>query len=235
MSEKLGPKTDLDVVLCGGTYQIGDVFMPTTFQHSDDFGMLGGELRNIAAAVRARRGLSSRILFSGGKSRKGAALRGGEHVPAPPAAAVYAGHFTDMLQAEELEDGLAIPTILLDTTSPNTNANMLYSLQQSVAEGWRGVAFITNGYHAPRASTLLAILKAKLNIEQVQTTFLSAEDIVREAHPGLYDDAIAQAYASESGQLRLDNEAKGLADLREGNYSFREVTANDLIARESPI
>lgn len=232
MSEKLGPKSDLDVVLCGGTYQVGDVFMPTTFQHSDDFGMLGGELRNIAAVARAKKGLSPRVLFSGGKSRKGAALRGGDHVPAPPAAAVYAGQFTDMFQAGREDGEPAIPDILLDTTSPNTNANMLYSLRRSTNEGWRDMVVITNDYHVPRVSALFAIIKEKLCMEDVHTTFVAAEDVVREALPGLYDDAIAEAYESEAGQLRLTNETRGLADIQAGNYTFREVTAEDLVIKD---
>src|ERR1700691_3938119 len=119
----VGPESSIDVVLCGGTYRGGDLFLPTTFDHSDDFGMLGGEIRVLAASLRAEQGMGQHVLFSGGKSRKGAAARGGEHVPAPPAAAVYAAHFTKMFiegheGPEELPD---IPLLLSDTTSPNTN------------------------------------------------------------------------------------------------------------------
>ncbi len=193
--------------------------------------MLGGEMRTIAAVARARLALTQHVLFSGGKSKKGAALRGGEHVPAPPAAAVYAGHFTDMFQAGRSQDNEPnLPPILLDTISPNTNANMLYSLQLAAREGWRDMVVISNEYHVPRIQALYSIIKEKLCMDGIRTTFVAAEDVVQEAHPGLYDEAIAAAYTSEAGQLRMTSEARGLADMREGRYSFREVQAKDLEA-----
>ncbi len=229
MPGNLGPRSDIDVVLCGGTYQVDDLFLPTTYGQSDEFGMLGGELRIVAAVARARSGLSQRTLFSGGKSKKGAILRGGEHIPAPPAAAVYAGQFTNMFVTGKGEnDGIAMPAILLDTTSPNTNANMLYSLQLANREDWRDMTVITNEYHVPRAEAIYSIIAEKLCMDGVHITFMSAEEIVKQAHPGLYDDEIEGAYISAAGQLRLASEARGLADIKAGNYTFREVQTADL-------
>jgi hypothetical protein len=229
-NHEIGPAATVDVVLCGGTARQGDIYLPTTYEHSDDFGMLGGEMRVIAAVARARHGLSQHVLFSGGKSKKGAAARGGEHVPAPPAATVYAGHFTNMFVNTDGQtgEGPRITPILLDTVSPNTNANMLYSLQLAQREGWRDMVVISSEYHMPRVTALYSIIKEKLCMDGIRTTFLAAEDVVRAAHPGLYDDSITAAYKSEAGQLRLASEAHGLADMRAGRYSFTEVTAAEL-------
>jgi hypothetical protein len=70
LNNELGPRSAVDFVLCGGTYQIGDMYLPTTFAHSDDFGMLGGEMRVIASVARAKQALTQHVLFSGGKSKK---------------------------------------------------------------------------------------------------------------------------------------------------------------------
>lgn len=233
MSETLGSPSNIDIVLCAGTHKVGDVYMPTTYEQGDGFGMLGGEMRVLAAVARAQAGLSERVLFSGGKSKKGNAGRGGAHVPAPAAAAVYGSQFSDIMRTETDLLPIQQPTVLLDTHSPNTNTNILYGLKLAEDEAWPNISLISSNYHIPRVKALFGIVQQALNIESVQVEFLSAEQIVRAALPGVYDTIIDRAYTSESGQQRLQNEARGLADIHAGRYIFKEVEAHDLSQRPS--
>ena len=236
LADPLSLRVDTDVVLCGGTYKYGDMYLATTFQHEDEFGMLGGEMRVLAAVARAQRGLCRNILFAGGKSIKGAAMRGGEHVPAPPSAAAYAAQFANMLEAaeslaEESDDSVVPePTIILDTKTPNTNANMAHSVQLAFNNSWETMAIISNEYHLPRVRALYKIIKEKLG-HSVEVNFLAAEAVVRLAYPGVYDEEIERAYASPAGQRRLKSESQGLADIQAGIYKFKEVTREALDSR----
>jgi hypothetical protein len=227
---KLGPPASIDIVLCGGTYQAGDKFLPTTYAHGDDFGMLGGEMRTIAAVARAKHGLSQRVMFSGGKSRKGAALRGGDHIPAPPAAQVYAEHFTELFLADEgdFDSDVPMPPLERDIETPNTAANIRYGLELAHRNGWLEVTYISNLYHEERVLELSAIAEEDLCVAGIRVSFVAAENVARAAYPGEYDQMIEAAYASPAGQLRVANEARGVADLRAGRYAFTERRMGEL-------
>jgi|GEM_PF-1891559 len=206
------------VVLGGGLCKDGDEFRPATYDDSDEFGMLGGHMRIVAALgmYMLRRG--ERFLFSGGTSAKLTQAFGSE---APIESVVYRDTFLDKVMMlahdpdhEALCAELAPPLTMLDPEPPNTAANMQRIGQFVGAYQWRSIAVITNEYHVPRAQALWRLFGQQC--EGTRIDFVAAEAVVSEAFPGQYEAAIEIAYQSEAARKRLYHEANGLEDIRSG-------------------
>jgi len=201
---------DAVAVLCGGLRYDGDAYHPASFTDSDQHGMLGSQIRVLAAADLYRAGCAGVFLFSTGISQKSRARFG----PAVPAeAVVYAEHF-------RAEAG-AGPAVLLETGSVNTAGNCAAIAAAARHHGWSRLAVVTSEYHLARVQQLLRRLGGER-----EPAILSAEAIVMAARPGTHDAEIAAAYASPAGLLRTARERQGLADLYAGRYDPREQLAS---------
>ena len=90
-------------------------YIPSTYQHSDEYGMLGGHMRIIAAAWMYLEGQSDTLIFSTGTSEKTKATLGND---VPTEALVYSQEFKRLVadlrekHPELLHDGE--PTIILE-------------------------------------------------------------------------------------------------------------------------
>ena len=197
---------DAVAVLCGGLRYAGEAYHPAAFTDSDEHGMLGSQIRILAAADLYRAGCARVFLFSTGVSQKSRARFG----PAVPAeAVVYAEHF----RAEAGEG----PEVLLETGSVNTAGNCAAIAAAARHHGWSRLAVLTSEYHLARVRELLRLAGGGQ-----QAAILSAEAIIMAARPGTHDAQIAAAYASPAGLLRTARERQGLADLYAGRYDTGE-------------
>ncbi len=213
---------DCIVVLCGGLYRKknGD-YAPTEYRHADEFGMLGGNLRILATVAFFLQRKSKNVCFSTGKSAKQIEKFGKD---VPTEAQIYAQFFQSYLQKAMRKSNVAdlvSPKIFLEDRSVNTVNNLQNVIAIIKQQQWREIAVVSNDYHLPRISALYHMLMQK-NKYKINISFLSAEEIVKDAFPNKYNVRIQKAYSSKIGKLRVKNELKGLADLKNAQYVLQE-------------
>jgi len=213
-------KYDVVVVLCGGLSRTGDVYAPTSFSDSDEFGMLGATVRVLAAQKLYWQNAADTFLFSTGVSEKQIAKFGPD---VPPESHVYRDHFLAGIKNDHRKSARerAAPTVLVEDVSVNTAANLLEISKLSGRYGWKNMAIISSEYHISRIEALYGLMRDHFAIS-IRPKFLSAEEILRQSRPGGYDDEIAEAYASAEGRRRIANEQEGLAAINSGSYVFHE-------------
>lgn len=202
------------IVLCGGLAKHGRNFVPTSFANSDAYGMLGGNIRVVAAACLYATNVATTFVFSTGTSQK-RRDQFGEH--SPPEARIYANYFNHLIQQPPFstlqQAPLQKPTIVLETESYNTATNIQRIIHLLMAHRWINVALLSSGYHLSRVKALYTHFKPAGYSNPV---LLSAETIVQNILPGVYDGVIVAAYASPEGLKRERNERQGVIDLRNG-------------------
>lgn len=229
--ERTAGRFDAIAVLCGGLikHELSGRYLPTDYCHSDQFGMLGGKTRVIAAIRGYFKGLSNRFIFSTGVSEK-SKVQFSPTIP-PPEAMVYAALFMNVIEKvkrrthyPKLKD-LPNPEITLETASQNTFTN-LQRICEIIAEhqNWNRVMILTSDYHIPRAMLQheLLISPDYPDWPSDRITFQSAEKFLEDAAPGKYTKIIDQAYASRAAALRKQNEAQGMAALIAGSSPSQE-------------
>ncbi len=98
------------------------------------------------------------------------------------------------------------------------------TLELKEEKGWEKVALISSDYHIPRIKALFekALREEKDKDIKLELDYVSAEEKVKESHPGRYDDIIEQAYKTGDAQKRLKSEKRGLEDMEKGTYAERE-------------
>jgi uncharacterized SAM-binding protein YcdF (DUF218 family) len=200
-------KYDAVVVLCGGLYREGNTYHATTYAHSDEFGMLGGAMRVSAAVALYSEGVSQTFLFSSGISAKHIARFGPD---VPPDAKVYGDEFVQALAALEqkpnhdiLTSQLEKPIVLLETKSVNTVNNVIEVAKIVAEKGWKHIALLSSDVHIGRIEALYHMMEKERPdlLSSATVEFLSAEKIMLETYPGIYDADIVAAHATPAAQI----------------------------------
>jgi uncharacterized SAM-binding protein YcdF (DUF218 family) len=199
------------IVLSGGIIKQGDRFVSTTYADSDPFGMLGGRIRVIAAAELYKRCAVSTFVFTTGVTAKTSKIFGTD---VPTEATVYAQEFLALVDAA----GAVRPTVILEDHSSNTTQNIQELLTIITSRGWQRVAILSSDYHIARVAALVSLLGPTIS-KQTDIIYLSAEEVVQQQLPGVYDQQIQKAYASKEAHRRLQNEHKGLQALLSSSYN----------------
>lgn len=197
-------------------------YASTLYSDRDEFGMLGGNMRVLAALELYRHYPTSTFVFCNGKSAKQIAKFGPE---VPTDAEIYAEEFrADINQDKHDVNGKKSPEpkIFLENKSVNTIASIGEVLVMCAAHEWERIALISSDYHIPRIEALCGLIFEKLGEHPVKITFISAEAVLKELRPGMYDKEIDNAYQTEAARERLKNEAKGLSDIKAGRYHIGE-------------
>jgi hypothetical protein len=198
-------------------------FAPTTYADHDEYGMLAGQMNVIAAALLWAEGASDTFVFSTGSSAKTKAVYGDD---VPTEAEIYSKGFLTRIKQLRAEDsslkGKPGPTVILEDRSVNTFTNLTESFAIITEKGWDDIAIISARYHIPRVEALNTLIQHQHPLNGVQIDFIASEDVVTDQLPGLYDQDIEEAYASEWGKKRLENEAAGIKDMQEGHYEIGE-------------
>jgi len=214
---------DAVIVLCGSIARDpSGTFVPTSYDDSDDYGMLGGAMRVIAAALLYVNRRSSTFVFSAGKSEKTIA-RLGPDVPAE--AGIYRSYFQRMVR-ELSKAHLDPPTLLLEDRTPNTVQSLQACFAMIESRGWKQVAILSADYHIPRVKALSGLILQDRPLD-AKLAFLSAETVAQELAPDRYDQTIDAAYRSPQAIKRLKNEARSLEHIRNGTYYTGEFQLHE--------
>lgn len=112
MSQDTAPRATYDAVIILGSNirQAGDGYRPVTYEDYDQFGMLAGEIKVIAAVVLCEHDVTDTFVFSTGTSEKTRAAFGSG---VPTEAAVYSQDFLSRIGSSNRPD----PTIILEDRS----------------------------------------------------------------------------------------------------------------------
>jgi hypothetical protein len=216
MSQDTAPRATYDAVIILGSNirQAGDGYRPVTYEDYDQFGMLAGEIKVIAAVVLCEHDVTDTFVFSTGTSEKTRAAFGSG---IPTEAAVYSQDFLSRIGSSNRPD----PTIILEDRSVNTYSNLTECIAIIRTNQWTHVAIMSARYHMPRVQALWELAQRKHPVT-AGTDFLAAEDVITKYLPGIYEDIIKAAYSSPQGRIRRKNEAQGLQDMRNGKYITAE-------------
>lgn len=215
-------------VLGGGIIKKGNTFYPTDYSHEDPFGMLGAGMRVAAASELYFEGDSNTFIFCTGITAKTKAQLGND---VPSEAQVMKDKFLrnieGLLKKKEYRDRItglteATPEIILEDKSTSSLTNIQEVLGIISGRGWKKVAIVSSDYHIPRVKALYEMVLITQNITDVHIDFISAEEKMKEVNREVYDGIIEKAYRSESAKKRIDNETKGLRDIKDGTYSLTE-------------
>lgn len=138
------------------------------------------------------------------------------------------------VQAAELEQrGVPPEQILREEISVNTATELTELVKLAVAHQWTRIAAITSDYHIPRCQAMWEMLDSiityedpefrealvKFNDNGGQLSFVAAESIL-ERVSSKYARLFEEVRKSDSFVGRLDAEARGLQDLRDGKYKI---------------
>lgn len=159
--------------------------------------MLGPDarMRTIAAAEMYLQGLTTRIIFTGGRTarQRGIAESEAEKMRA------YAAYLLQRngIKPEEIEDA-----IILEDKATNTIENIanVCGIIDANPEGYEHLAILTNGYHLDRAQALIR----KFNLE---AQGFRAEDLLAERSPK-YQRVMERFFASTGYQDRVRGEIR---------------------------
>jgi len=213
------PELDVITVQSAGLRKLPDgTYASTLYTDTDDFGMLGGFVRALAAQELYWQRPAVPFVFCNGKSAKQIAKFGPD---VPTDAEIYAKEFQEGIDGDEREQTQA-PQILLENTSVNTVASIGNLIAMCTAHGWKRMGLVSSDYHIPRIKALCGLIFEKLGEEPVTITFMSAEAILKELRPGVYDEEINAAYRTPAALERIRNEQNGLDDIAAGRYHIGE-------------
>jgi uncharacterized SAM-binding protein YcdF (DUF218 family) len=216
MSQDNAPGSVYDaIIILGSNIKPADGgYRPVTYADHDDFGMLAGEIRIVAAVLLHEQHVTDTFVFSTGVSEKTKSAFGPN---VPSEASVYSEDFLRHVRSS----GLPTPKVILEDNSVNTYSNLTECIAIILENSWSHVGIMSARYHIPRVQMLWDLARANHPVV-ASADFLAAEDIVTKYQPGIYDDMIDAAYSSPQGQKRLKNEAQGLQDMRDGKYVVTE-------------
>lgn len=187
--------------------------------------MLGAGMRMVAVLGSYFHGEAKRFVFSTGITEKNKSQFGDD---IPTEAQTYQKKFLRSIEGmkkrkhdDEL-NGLEEPEIILEDKSFSTMTNIKELLQMIVDNNWRSIKIISSDYHIPRVQALYEQALAQHPEIDVAIEFVSAEEYVKRMYPGKYDKVIDSAYRSEEALKRIENEKKGLEDIKNGTYAVEE-------------
>lgn len=202
-------------------------FAPSTYQDSDEFGMLGGSIRIPAAAQLYLHSSTTTFVFSTGSSQKTKAAFGAD---VPTEAEVYSEAFkAEIERLRAIHPGmqeLPPPHIILEDSSVNTVGNIRECFAIIREHPWQRVAIMSSRDHIPRIEALCALIGTSEPVDS-GLVFIAAEDILLRLCPGVYDTEIATAYNSLEGKKRLASESQGLRDIQSGKYVMTEFQLHE--------
>lgn len=217
------PPFDAITVQSAGLRKLDDdTYASTLYTDADDFGMLGGYMRVLAAQELHWQDAASTFVFCNGRSAKQIAKFGPQ---VPTDAEIYAEEFKRGITQDERSlsaENVRTPRVLLEDKSVNTVASIGELLSMCAVQGWEHIGLVSSDYHIPRIRALCGLIFEKLGYKPVDISFISAETIVKELRPGVYDEEINAAYQTPTALERIRNEQIGCDDITAGRYHIGE-------------
>ena len=126
----------------------------------------------------------------------------------------------DILMDELREIGVDEARVILERNS-NSTFQEIQEVERLMHEhGLTQLTFITNSYTLPRLETMVAVKFSHME-NHAKLVFVAAEDVLLRADPKTWEDTIREAYASEYITRRIEREQHGIAQIKDGSYTFR--------------
>ena len=201
-------KRNAVVILGGGLKKDEDgKWRTTNFKEGDNFAVQGDRLRVVAGSYLYKYNPGSIIVVLGGKGQY-------KDMPDVPTVA-------EVIKNELIELGIPAKKIIKEERSGNTY-QQLRELKKIILKKKLGCAMIiSNKYHLHRVQAMIeqdAELQ-KITVEN-KIVLQSAEEIVLDYEPEVWQAIIKSAYNSDKMQRRIKLEQKGVQEIREGTYKF---------------
>ena len=197
------------IVLGGGLTRTSEGrWRTTTFEDSgDNFGFVGDRLRIDAAYHLYQENPEIIFILSGGK---------GQLSDNPDAESV-----AEVMKQELVEMGIPENQIVTETKSGNTFQQLRETAQIIEQKHFSEVALLTSRFHVERVKTMIEASPELKNVfERSSLQYKSAEDVLLEHDRERWNEMIERVYASEGMYKRIEQEKKGIRDLREGRYKL---------------
>ena len=186
------------------------VWVSTDLTEEDNLlGSPGGKLHIYAAAVLAKRDPNMMIFTGGGK---GYGVLPGTPEDRPLLA--------EILRDELLEAGVSLERIVLEYNSNNTYQELLELAKLVEREHPKSVGIVACRWHIPRIRAMLEVKLPEL-MASTAIEFVPAEDVLIEADSNTWQTLVDDAYKSDWLAARMQMEAHGTKQIRDGTYSFR--------------
>ena len=207
---------DLILVVLGGNLvrdSISGRWRTTHFDEGDNFGILGDFVRVHAAALLLNESPSLIALLSGGRGQ----LR--EIPDSPPVAMV--------MRDELIALGISPERLIVESRSNNTYEQLFYVAEELARRSPAGspppapLQLLSNRWHLPRISLMLQSIEPLREAWRTRTwETVAAEDVLLAHDLASWEPVIARAYGDSRMVKRQEAEARGIADLRAGRYTF---------------
>ena len=194
-------------VLAGGFNQDGKgEWHSSTFGNPATVGMSGSYVRITAAALLWRSMPDSVVVPSGGR---GAA----DHLLPP-------NLYLSTIMRRELEVvGVPSSAIIEENQSGNTFSQLKVLVDLVHQYNWTKVTIVSSRFHLPRGQAIVECLKGMESLRSV-AEYVSAESVVLAKAPAEWCTAIDATYASDEFKKLIELEAKGVEQLRLGQYQL---------------
>ena len=125
---------------------------------------------------------------------------------------------SEVAKAELIKRGLPQEHVFIENESKNTAQNIANVLEMARDHGWKKILVVSSDYHIPRIKVLYEkYLDEHQEYRDFKVEFKSAEYILVEMNPK-WQRYIDQAHNLEEMQKRIQNEQKGLKDLKKDTY-----------------
>jgi hypothetical protein len=180
----------------------------TNYDESDRFGIQGDRLRVVAASYLYRNNQELLIIASGGKGQL-------KHIPDAPTVA-------EVIRKELMELGVPKELIIKEENSGNTY-QQLREIKKIITERRiKNLGILSSEWHLPRIKAMLEVLEELKSIFEItKVAYLSAEKICLKYNKEVWHELIAQAYKSDGLKERIEQEKRGVQDIREGKYKIK--------------
>lgn len=194
-------------ILGGGLIKENNKWRTTNFNDGDNFGAMGDRLRIDAAYVLYKKNSNLILITSCGK---------GQYKDIPDAPTV-----AEVMKQELIELGIEDSKILKEEKSGNT-WRQLQELKNIIKNNNLDKIYIlSNRHHLPRVQAMIEVDNVLYEMLKRQVIELvSAEEVLIENNPDKWTTDIDNAYQTEAMKKRLDLEAQGVMQIREGIYNL---------------
>lgn len=182
-----------------------------------EHGMAGGAIVRVAASAVVAKCNSEIPVIVGGRYPK-------DEMKAP----------ADVIAAELQYAGVPNDNIISDPNTLDTISEIIGLIKVAQLSNCSDVGVLTNEYHIPRVEAIIKNLEwlvlseerdpdflvglERLRKGEINITLVSAEEVIKNSLPTVYDSEIVPALKSIEMQRRMASESQGVNDLNNGKY-----------------
>ncbi len=180
----------------------------TRFQEKDNFGIVGGYIRTIAAALLFKEEPEALVIASGGRGQF-------SKIPDAPTIA-------SLIKRDLISRGVPENRIITEERSGNTFQQLIKLQAVAAIRNFQEFKIISNRYHLPRIKAMIKTVEKlsflKRLLDNQRLFLVSAEEVLLARQPEQWEKIINQAYQSKGMAERILLEQEGVRQLEAGEY-----------------